>query len=102
MELKYNNDIFQGFDKKQLSFYNAFINTFARIDSMPKNIFLPIEKGKEYESFCYSLAQGWELDYISPNIIVNEFGEAEYFDKFKERHPTFEEDILNIKIFSVI
>ena len=67
---------------------------------MPKNIFLPIEKGKEYESFCYSFAQGWNLDYISPNIIVNEFGEAEYFDKFKERHPTFEEDIRNIKILA--
>ena len=100
MELKYNNDIFQSFDKKQLSFYNAFINAFARIDSMPKNIFLPIEKGKEYESFCYSFAQGWNLDYISPNIIVNEFGEAEYFDKFKVRHPTFEEDIRNIKILA--
>lgn len=69
---------------------------------MPKNILLPIEKGKEYESFCYSLSQGWNLDYIIPNIIVNEFGEAEYFDKFKERHPTFEEDIQNIKFFSVI
>lgn len=100
MELEYNNDIFQSFDKKQLSFHNAFINAFARIDSMPKNIFLPIEKGKEYESFCSSLAKGWDLEYISPNIIVNEFGEAEYFDKFKERHPTFEEDIRNIKILA--
>ena len=100
MELTRNNDIFQSFDKKQLSLYNAFINAFARIDSMPKNIFLSIEKGKEYESFCYSLAQGWNLDYISPNIIVNEFGEAEYFDKFKERHPTFEEDIRNIKFLA--
>lgn len=99
MELEYNNDIFQSFDKKELSVYNAFINTFARIDSMPKNIFLTIEKGKEYESFCSSLAQGLDLEYISPNIIVNEFGEAEYFDKFKERHPTFEEDIRNVRIF---
>lgn len=102
MELTGNNDIFQSFDKKQLSLYKAFINAFARIDSMPKNILLPIEKGKEYKSFCYSLAQGWNLDYISPNIIVNEFGKAEYFDKFKERHPTFEEDIRNINFFSVI
>ena len=51
MELEYNNDIFQSFDKKQLSLYKAFINAFARIDSMPKNILLTIEKGKEYESF---------------------------------------------------
>lgn len=86
--------------ENKIAFYIATINAFAEVDSKPKNFLPQIEKGKEYESFCYSLAQGWELDYISPNIIVNEFGEAEYFDKFKERHPTFEEDIRNIKFLA--
>lgn len=88
--------------ENKIAFYIATLNTFAKIDSKPKNFLLQIEKGKEYIYFCQCLAQGWDLDYISPNIIVNEFGESEYFDKFKERHPTFEEDIRNIKIFSVI
>ena len=81
---------------KELALYKAIIEASALVDSKPKNIFFPVEKGKEYESMCIQLAQGYEIDWISfPYIICNEFGKGEHIDSFNRRHPNFAEDIRN-------
>lgn len=83
---------------KELAFYNCITDMAAKIDSKPKNLLLLQDKGREYESMCLQLAQGYELDYISfPYIIVNEFGKGEHIDNFNRRHPKFAEDIENYR-----
>lgn len=84
---------------KELAIYNGIIDMSAQIDSKPKNILFPKEKGKEYEHMCFMLAQGYELDWIAfPFIICNEFGEGEHIDSFNRRHPKFAEDVKNIDL----
>lgn len=79
------------------SYYQAMLQHAAIVDSQPKNVTLPIPKGEEYKHMCMSLAQGYEMDWINyhAQIMVNEFGNPESFDSFKERHPKFAEDIRN-------
>lgn len=69
----------------------------AAVDNQPKNAFFSeIPKGEEYKHMCISLFQGYEMDWVTwPDIMVNEFGEAEHYDDFLKRHPNFGEDIRN-------
>ncbi len=80
-----------------LLFYYLFIRTAGMSDTQPKNNFLsPAPPGEEYKHMCMSLAQGYELDWITfPIILVNEFGEPEHIDSFYKRHPNFDEDVSN-------
>ena len=42
---------------------------------------------------CVQLAVGYEIGNAGTNLIINEFGEEECIDLFKQRHPNFAEDI---------
>lgn len=80
-----------GVDK--INMYNTLMKAFAEVDNRPKNCFPETEDKDTYKLMCAQLAVGYEIGNVGTGIIINEFGEEEHIDLFKQRHPNFEEDI---------
>ena len=80
-----------GSDKLQL--HSKFMIAFSDVDKRPKNCFQETEEKDTYKLMCIQLAVGYEIGNVGTNLIINEFGEEEYIDLFKQSHPNFEEDI---------
>lgn len=77
----------------KIKMYNTLMNAFAEVDKHPKNCFPELEDKDTYKLMCAQLAVGYEIGNVGTDIIINEFGEEERIDLFKQRHPHFEEDI---------
>ena len=69
------------------------MKAFSEVDNRPKNCFQETEEKDPYKLMCIKLAVGYEIGNVGINIIINEFGEEEHIDLFKQRHPNFDEDI---------
>lgn len=82
-----------GVDAEKLQMHNTLMKAFAEVDNRPKNCFPEPEDKDTYKLMCAQLAVGYEIGNAGTNIIINEFGEEEHIDLFKQRHPNFEEDI---------
>lgn len=86
-------DIQVSVDAEKIQMHNTLINAFADVDKRPKNCFHETEEKDPYKRMCLQLALGYEIGNVGTNLIINEFGEEEHIDLFKQRHPNFEEDI---------
>ena len=78
---------------EKLQMHNTLMKAFAEVDNRPKNCFSETEDKDTYKLMCAQLAVGYEIGNVGTGIIINEFGEEERIDLFKQRHPNFEEDI---------
>ena len=78
---------------EKLQMHNMLMKAFAEVDNRPKNCFPEPEDKDTYKLMCSQLAVGYEIGNVGTGIIINEFGEEEHIDLFKQRHPNFEEDI---------
>ena len=80
-------------DAEKINMHNTLMEAFAEVDKRPKNCFKDTEEKDPYKRMCIQLALGYVMDNVGTNLIINEFGEEEHIDIFKQRHPNFEEDI---------
>lgn len=80
-------------DAEQVQKYQALMAPFIEADKHPKNVMYEPKEKDPYKRMCMDLAQGYEMDKISPTLLVNEFGKLEHIDSFEQRHPNFAEDI---------
>ena len=83
-------------DAEQVQKYQMLNATFAEVDKHPKNVMYESEEKDPYKRMCMCLAQGYEMDKISPTLSVNEFGKPESISSFEQRHPNFAEDIQQV------
>lgn len=80
-------------DAEQVQKYQMLMTPFAEADKHPKNVMYEPKEKDPYKRMCMDLAQGYEMNKISPTLIVNEFGKPEHIDSFEQRHPNFAADI---------
>ncbi len=80
-------------DAEQAKKYQMLMSAFAEVDKHPKNVMVEPKEKDHYKRMCMDLAQGYEMDKISPTLLVNEFGKPEHIDSFEKRHPNFAADI---------
>lgn len=86
------NDII-AVDAEKVRKYQMLMAYFLELDKHPKNVLYESKEKDSYKRMCIDLAQGYEMDKISPTLMVNEFGKIEHVDSFEQRHPNFAEDI---------
>ncbi len=93
LEIAVNDGYKAGF-KAGMQHYAHLMVCAAMADKLPKNIVRSQRDKDAYKKMCIQLAQGYELEFLCyPTLIRNEFGEAEYIQAFKHRHPNFDKDI---------